>query len=67
MGEGYTILTRDGCDYCTLAKTMLPNALVLQSPEIHQLVKSQFGTFPQIFHKGKHIGGYTDLLAYRPE
>jgi glutaredoxin len=63
----YVILTRDGCGYCDAAKAMLPDALVLQSPEIHQLVKSQWGTFPQIFHNGNRIGGYSELLAYRPD
>lgn len=64
----FVILARDGCNYCELAKAMLPDAIVLKGPDIHTIVKEGgFGTFPQIFHKGKHIGGYTELLAYRPD
>ena len=63
----YVILARDGCDYCEMAKALLPDAVVLKDYTAQLIVKEGgFGTFPQIFHKGKHIGGYTDLLAYNP-
>lgn len=64
----YVILSRDNCPYCEAAKALLPDAIVLSDYTAQLIVKEGgFGTFPQIFHKGKHIGGYTELLAYRPE
>lgn len=64
----YVILARDGCEYCELAKAMLPDAIVLNDYTARLIVKEGgFGTFPQIFHNGKHIGGYTELLSYRPD
>ena len=63
----FVILSREGCDYCEAAKALLPDAIVLQDETARTIVKEGgFGTFPQIFHNGKHIGGYTELLGYQP-
>ncbi|OJF99946.1 hypothetical protein AX761_24850 [Rhizobium sp. 58] len=60
-------MSRDGCGYCDAAKAMLPDAIVIDGPVAQTFVKEGgFGTFPQIFHNGKHIGGFNELLAYRP-
>ena len=69
----YTIYTREACNYCDMAKAEMKR-LNIKFKEIprdeitmHQLAekidKTMF-TYPQIFDKGHHIGGYTDLLDY---
>jgi glutaredoxin len=65
----YIIFTREGCEYCEAAKALLGMNYIEMSGElIHTFVKEGgFQTFPQIFHRGKHIGGYNELLSYRPD
>lgn len=65
----YIILTRPGCDYCTLAKALIGEGFYIEIGGViaHEFVKEGgFKTFPQIFHNGKHIGGYNELLSYNP-
>jgi glutaredoxin 3 len=67
-----TIYTRDGCGYCTRAKSLLTakgadfteyNAS--EKPEYRQemMTKSGGTTFPQIFIGQTHVGGCDDLHA----
>ena len=67
-----TIYTRDGCGYCTRAKSLLTakgadfteyNAS--EKPEYRQemMTKSGGTTFPQIFIGESHVGGCDDLHA----
>ena len=67
-----TIYTRDGCGYCTRAKSLLTakgadfteyNAS--EKPEYRQemMTKSGGTTFPQIFIGETHVGGCDDLHA----
>lgn len=65
----YVILTREGCGWCEAAKALIgPDHYVEVSDYTARLIVKEggFETFPQIFHKGKHIGGYNELLNYRP-
>ncbi|KQS84289.1 glutaredoxin domain-containing protein [Rhizobium sp. Leaf383] len=68
MTDKFVILSRDGCEYCEAAQALLPNAVILKDETARTIVKEGgFGTFPQIFHRGKHIGGFNELLEYRPD
>lgn len=67
-----TIYTRDGCGYCTRAKSLLTSKGVdfteynaSEKPEYRQemMTKSGGTTFPQIFIGDKHVGGCDDLHA----
>lgn len=67
-----TIYTRDGCGYCTRAKSLLTSKGVdftefnaTEKPEYRQemMTKSGGTTFPQIFIDEQHVGGCDDLHA----
>lgn len=67
-----TIYTRDGCGYCTRAKSLLTSKGVdftefnaTEKPEYRQemMTKSGGTTFPQIFIGESHVGGCDDLHA----
>lgn len=67
-----TIYTRDGCGYCTRAKSLLTSKGVdftefnaTEKPEYRQemMTKSGGTTFPQIFIGEQHVGGCDDLHA----
>lgn len=73
------IFSKDYCPYCDYAKALLKEkgisyeeinishsdnpALVLEKIRSY----TDMRTFPQIILDGKHIGGYTDLVAYYAE
>jgi glutaredoxin 3 len=65
------IYTTDYCPYCTRAKNLLKNLnipfeekLLTTREEINELKqRTKMMTVPQIFIKGKLIGGYTELSA----
>ena len=70
------VWTRDRCDYCAMAK----KELELRDYEIEERniwgdwhkddlfkVAPEAKTVPQIFIRGKHIGGYNDLMTYFEE
>ena len=70
MTDKFVILSRDGCEFCEAAKALIgvDFAVVLKDETARTIVKEGgFGTFPQIFHRGKHIGGFNELLEYRPD
>lgn len=66
----YKVVTMSGCVWCGEAKSLL-NTLKLPFTEVHlksdneraAFKNSGFDTLPQIWEDGRHIGGYTDLLA----
>lgn len=67
-----TIYTRDGCGYCTRAKSLLTSKGVdftefnaTEKPEYRQEMMTKSGgmTFPQIFIGEQHVGGCDDLHA----
>ena len=70
--DSFTVYTQPGCAFCDLAIALLEfeekaiNIVdIKENP--HALVMFQaFGlkTVPQVYHNGKHIGGYEDLVRY---
>lgn len=66
----YSIITMNGCKWCVEAKNLLTTLQLpfketrLKSPKEFETLKANgFETLPQIFEDGRHMGGYTDLLA----
>lgn len=66
----YSIITMNGCKWCVEAKNLLTTlklpykeTLLKTDREIANLKANGFETLPQIFENGRHMGGYTDLLA----
>lgn len=66
------IYTRDGCPYCTQAKSLLSakgadfteyNASRDPSYRQEMMTRSGRNTFPQVFVNGKHLGGCDDIHA----
>lgn len=71
----YTIITRDNCSFCDMAKTMLRDSNVAYTEYNVQSGSSQWvltlirqakhTTVPQIFASdGSHIGGYAELKRF---
>ena len=71
----YTIITRDNCSFCDMAKTMLRDSNVAYTEYNVQSGSSQWvltlirqanhTTVPQIFSSdGSHIGGYAELKNF---
>lgn len=71
----YVIITRDQCNFCDDAKTLMKGKGIqyveynIQSDSskwlLSLLKRSSITTVPQVFNdKGTHIGGYTDLKEY---
>ena len=71
----YTIITRDNCSFCDMAKTMLRDSNVAYTEYNVQSGSSQwvltlirqakYTTVPQIFASdGSHIGGYAELKRF---
>jgi glutaredoxin 3 len=71
----YTIITRDNCSFCDMAKTMLRDSNIAYTEYNVQSGSSQWvltlirqanhTTVPQIFSSdGSHIGGYAELKNF---
>ena len=71
----YTIITRDQCNFCDVAKALLKSVSQqyveynVQSPSskwvLTLLKEAGITTVPQVFGpKGELIGGYTDLQEF---
>jgi glutaredoxin len=71
----YVIITRDQCNFCDDAKTLMKGKGIqyveynIQSDSskwlLSLLKRSSITTVPQVFNdNGTHIGGYTDLKEY---
>ncbi|AGE53440.1 glutaredoxin [Acanthocystis turfacea Chlorella virus GM0701.1] len=70
----FTVYSKDGCKYCTMAVELLTtmkkafNVIKLKSVTELNVAISDRGlmvqAFPQVFAGNVHIGGYTDLHAY---
>lgn len=67
-----TVFTREGCEYCTVAKGMLDDAgidfeeLVLNRDYSEATIRAVSGksTVPQVFINGQYIGGSDHLQQY---
>jgi glutaredoxin len=71
----YTVITRNQCNFCDTAKTLLQGAgqgyteYNVQSPSskwvLSLMKQAGLKTVPQIFSSdGSHIGGYTELKEF---
>lgn len=68
---GYAIMTKPGCTYCTRAKALLKSnnehfsESIYDTPEkVERFKAAGYKTFPQVFHDGVLIGGFTELEEY---
>lgn len=59
------IVTKPGCTYCDQAKTLLTQ-YGIEYVELYKMPEG-FKTYPQIWHDGVHIGGFTELSNYLNE
>jgi glutaredoxin 3 len=65
------VLSMSNCSWCIRVEGFL-NARGLDyekwQPDLPDLrafmIKQGFKTVPQVFHNGKHVGGYTETVAY---
>lgn len=71
----YVIITRDQCNFCDDAKSLMKGKGIqyveynIQSSSskwlLYLLKRSSITTVPQVFNtEGTYIGGYTDLKEY---
>lgn len=77
LKNGYTIYTKTGCAYCTLAKQLLTESkhTIYSCDEIYledktlffefmqEYTKKSHKTFPLIFNNGEFVGGYSEIKA----
>lgn len=73
--KGYTIYTRNGCEYCKLTKQLLQptihtivdcNNLYLDNKDrffekMAEYTKKSHKTFPIIFYNAEFVGGYSEI------
>jgi glutaredoxin len=67
----WLVMTRPGCNYCTRAKALLKSNNISFSESNYDTPEKQasfknagYPSYPQIFHDGVRIGGYTELQEY---
>lgn len=67
----YMIMTKPGCTYCVRAKALLKSNNLsfsesnYDTPEKQAAFKAAgYPSYPQVFHDGVRVGGYTDLVEY---
>jgi len=73
--NSFTVYTQDGCIFCTRAiellqsKNQAVNVININENLAHREMfrRRGFKTVPQIYHNGKHVGGYDDLVIYLGE
>lgn len=65
------IITKPDCPFCVQAKDFMYGLGVTYSEEVlgkdvswNEKEREKFRTVPQIWVKGKHIGGYEDLVKW---
>lgn len=69
---GYTILTKEGCEWCTKVKELLPTAHYVQCDSLFEdrdaffekadaLTGMEYRTFPMVFFNRVFVGGYIEL------
>ena len=77
LKKGYTIYTKTGCAYCTLAKQLLTSSkhmiylcddLYIEDKDaffnsMQEYTKRSHKTFPLIFNNGEFMGGYSEVKA----
>lgn len=71
LRPGYTILTKEGCKWCTKAKELLPQAHIIACDdrlsdseaffnEVDALTGKEYRMFPMVFYNRDFVGGYTE-------
>ena len=60
--NSFTVYTQDGCIFCTRAIELLQS-----KDQAVNVININEGPVPQIYHNGKHVGGYDDLVIYLGE
>lgn len=66
----FVIYTKDGCKYCTWAKSYLQhrtleyNEQVCSYDELKEITGEQTPTYPQIYYGDIHVGGFTELYSF---
>lgn len=77
--DGWLMFTKSNCSYCKKAKALVPDAAVVLCDTYLDECREAFletmdkysgtrhRTFPMIFHDGKFVGGYSELIQYREE
>ena len=72
LQSGYTVLTKEGCKWCTKVKSLLTYAHYISCDklledkdtffkEVDVLTGTQYRTFPMVFLDKVFIGGYEDV------
>jgi glutaredoxin len=64
-------MTKPGCNYCVRAKALLKSNNISFSETHYDTPEKQasfkeagYPSYPQVFHDGVLVGGYTDLVDY---
>lgn len=67
----WIVKTKPNCPYCVRAKEALRIRGIEFVEQKHEtevdlaaFISAGFRTFPQVFHEGRHIGGFEDLVRY---
>lgn len=71
LHSGYTVLTKEGCTWCTKVKDLLPQASVVACDEflkdkmsffkhVDTLTGTQYRMFPMVFFNKNFVGGYEE-------
>ena len=72
LHDGYTILTKEDCKWCTKTKELIPHAHFISCDtmledrdtffsEIDQLTGQEYRTFPMVFFNREFVGGYKEV------
>lgn len=71
LRSGYTILTKEGCKWCTKVKELLPQAHVIPCDDllsdregfftkVDALTGKEYRMFPMVFFDKQFVGGYDE-------
>ena len=71
LHTGYTVLTKEGCKWCTKAKELLPQAHIIPCDKlledrdmffghVDQLTGQEYRTFPMVFFNKEFVGGFKE-------
>ena len=70
--NGYTILTKEGCKWCTKSKELLPQAHIIPCDDllkdrdtffshVDKLTGKEYRTFPMVFYNKEFVGGFQEV------
>ena len=71
LSDKYTILTKEGCKWCTKVKELVPEAKYIPCDEhlkdrdsffehVDALTGQSYRTFPMVFYGTDFVGGYVE-------